>query len=104
MVIRIASDPTLRQIRRIAGEGGQVSYDVDVPTIGGTRHFAFAGNIFVGPVLVTSRDEAGQWDQEVIDDPRRFGEFVSSDWVSRFLAARHGDGPSDQTEAWRRIS
>jgi hypothetical protein len=104
-VIGIANDPTFRQIRRIAGEGGQVSYYVDVPTIGGgTRHFAFAGNIFVGPVLVTSRDDPGQWDHEVIDDPRRFGEFVSSDWVSRFLAARHGDGPSDQTEAWRRIS
>ncbi|MCV7420892.1 hypothetical protein H7K45_10115 [Mycobacterium yunnanensis] len=70
----------------MAGEAGQVGYYVDVETSSGeTRHFAFTGNIFVGPVLVTSRDGAGRWDYEVIDDPRRFGEFVSAEWVDRFL-------------------
>ncbi|MEU0497249.1 hypothetical protein [Mycobacterium sp. NPDC006124] len=46
---------------------------------------AFAGNIFVGPVVVTSTDADGRSDLEVIDQPRRYGEFVSSEWVDRFL-------------------
>lgn len=83
----MTDDPTLGQIRRSAGEAGHVSYYVDVSTDGGgIRHFAFSGNIFVGPVLVTTRDEHGQWDHDVIDDPRRFGEFASADWVRRWFS------------------
>ena len=70
------------------GEAGHVRYYVDVVSLDGqTRHFAFAGNIFVGPVVVTSEDEVGRWDLRVIDEPRRFGEYVSAEWVRRFLAA-----------------
>ena len=43
------------------------------------------GNIFVGPVAVTE-DTDGQWADEVIDEPRRFGEFYSPEWVRRFTA------------------
>lgn len=89
----IANEPAFHQIRRIAGEAGHVSYYVDVGTIeGGTRRLAFAGNIFVGPVVVTSRDEARQWDHDLIEDPRRFGEFVSSEWIRRFLDVWEDEG------------
>jgi hypothetical protein len=92
----IARHPTVRHIRRIAGEAGHVSYYVAVHSgNGAARHFAFAGNIFVGPVLVTSRDEEGHWDHAVIDEPRRFGEFVSSEWVDRFLQAWLDGAPAE---------
>jgi hypothetical protein len=84
----IVNRMSLQQIRRSAGEGGNVSYYVDVPTTeGGTRHFAFFGNIFVGPVVVTSRDESGHWEHEVVEEPRRFGEFVTAQWVLEYLDA-----------------
>jgi hypothetical protein len=82
--------PAVRHFRRVAGQGGHVTYFVEVETSGGSpRHFAFAGNIFVGPVVVTSTDAHGRSKHEVIDHPRRFGEFVSSDWVDRFLESWH---------------
>ncbi|KAA0102180.1 hypothetical protein CIW49_02335 [Mycolicibacterium sp. P1-18] len=63
-----------------------MDYFVEVETSPGEpRHFAFAGNIFVGPVVVTSTDGRGRREHEVIDHPRRFGEFVSAEWVDRFL-------------------
>ena len=99
----IARHPTIRRIRRVAGEAGHVNYYVDVHTGNGARHFAFAGNIFVGPVLMTSRDDEGRWDHEVIDDPRRFGEFVSSEWIDRFLAARD-EAPTEHYHVHRRFA
>ena len=72
--------------RRVAGEAGNVSYYVEIQSGGGdTRHIAFSGNIFVGPVLMSSRNGDGRWDHQVIDHPREFGEFVSAEWVDRFL-------------------
>jgi hypothetical protein len=72
--------------KRVAGDAGHVSYYVELHTGGGaTRHVAFSGNIFVGPVLMSSRNGDGRWDHRMIDDPRQFGEFVSADWVDRFL-------------------
>jgi len=67
-----------------------VSYHVEVHGDGGAlRRLTFAGNIFVGPVVVTSTYSDGRSDHEVVDHPRRFGEFVSADWVDRFLESRH---------------
>jgi len=78
--------PAIRHFRRVAGEAGHVSYFVEVQTTDGDpRQLAFTGNIFVGPVVVTSTDTDGRRDHEIIDHPRRFGEFVSSEWVHRFL-------------------
>jgi hypothetical protein len=77
---------SIRQIRRIAGDGGHVSYDVEVQTDDGhIQQFTFSGNIFVGPVILSIRSHDGQWSREAIDEPRRFGEFASADWVSRYL-------------------
>jgi hypothetical protein len=78
--------PAVRHFRRVAGQAGHVTYFVEVQASGGgARHFAFAGNIFVGPVVVTSNDAQGRSEHEVVDRPRRFGEFVSAEWVDRFL-------------------
>lgn len=77
---------TIRQISRIAGDGGHVSYEADVQTDDGSvHHFTFSGNIFVGPVILTIRSHDGQWSRDVINEPRRFGEFASADWVSQYL-------------------
>lgn len=77
---------TIRQIRRVAGHGGHVSYDVEVETDDGRiQQLSFSGSIFVGPVMLTIRSHDGQWSREVIDEPRRFGEFASPDWVTRYL-------------------
>ncbi|MBJ7339594.1 hypothetical protein [Mycolicibacterium sp.] len=94
----------VHQIRRIPGEAGQVRYSVDITTRGGgIRHFDFGGNIFVGPVVVTSSDEIGHWDRVVVDDPRQFGEFVSAEWVRRYLAAwDDGDASGDACATKRR--
>jgi hypothetical protein len=82
--------PAVRHVRRVAGQAGHVTYFVEVEAEGGTaRHFSFAGNIFVGPVVVTSTDGHGRSVNEVVDQPRRFGEFVSSEWVDRFLESWH---------------
>jgi hypothetical protein len=87
------NDATIRQIRRIAGDGGHVTYDVEVQIHdGAVQHFTFNGNIFVGPVTLTIRGHDDQWSGEVIDEPRRFGEFASADWVSRYLAERYSAG------------
>jgi hypothetical protein len=80
-------DARVREIERTAGEGGYVSYRVRLQTPSGPRDVTFSGNIFVGPVAVTE-DTDGQWADEVIDEPRRFGEFYSPDWVRRFVATR----------------
>jgi hypothetical protein len=80
-----ANNVTIRQIRRIAGEGGHVSYDVDVLHDESVQHFTFNGNIFGGSVLLTIRSQDGEWSREAIDEPRRFGEFTSPDWVNRYL-------------------
>jgi hypothetical protein len=78
---------TVRHIRRTAGEAGHVSYEVDIHTAdGGTRHYAFNGNLFVGPVLMFMKDDRGQIHTAVIDQPRQFGEFATEDWVHRFFA------------------
>lgn len=53
---------------------------------GRPRRFTFSGNIFAGPVYVHRHDEAGQHD-DVIHEPRRFGEFATASWVHRFLGA-----------------
>jgi hypothetical protein len=83
------NDVFIRHIRRIAGEAGSVTYEVEAHAQdGGVQHFTFSGNIFVGPVVLTTRCEDGQWNREVIDEPRRFGEFTSADWVSRYLQER----------------
>jgi hypothetical protein len=81
-------DARVREIERIAGEGGYVSYRVRLQTPTGLRDVTFSGNIFVGPVAVTGGDTGGLWADEVIDQPRRFGEFYSPDWVWRFVATR----------------
>jgi hypothetical protein len=84
-----SNNMTVRQIRRVAGEGGHVSYDVEVQTHDGSVHqFTFNGNIFVGPVMLAIRTVDGQWSREVIDEPRRFGEFATADWISRYLEQR----------------
>ena len=84
------STSIIRQINRIAGEGGHVTYVVEVEVHDGSvRHFTFDGNIFVGPVMMSVRDRDDQWSGEVIDQPRRFGEFAAPDWVSRYLEERH---------------
>lgn len=78
---------TVRHIRRTAGEAGHVSYEVDIHNADGeTRHCAFNGNLFVGPVLMFMKDDQGQIRKAVIDQPRQFGEFASEEWVHRFFA------------------
>ncbi|MET4427771.1 MULTISPECIES: hypothetical protein [unclassified Mycolicibacterium] len=77
---------TIRQIKRVAGHGGHVSYDVEVQTDDGRiQQLTFSGSIFVGPVILSIRSHDGQWSREAIDEPRRFGEFASADWVSHYL-------------------
>jgi hypothetical protein len=85
----------VRQLTRKAGEAGHVDYHVDVQTGAGlVRHFIFSGNIFVGPVALVSITEDGRREDELIREPRRFGEFVSPDWIRRFLAARLQPDPA----------
>jgi hypothetical protein len=56
--------------------------------------FTFSGNIFVGPVALVSITEDGRREDELIREPRRFGEFASPDWIRRFLEARLQLGPA----------
>jgi hypothetical protein len=84
-----ANNVTIRKLSRNAGDGGHVSYDVDVRAHDGSvLHFTFNGSIFGGSVLLTIRSQDGEWSREAIDDPRRFGEFTSPDWVNRYLDTR----------------
>lgn len=84
-----ANNVTIHQMRRNAGEGGHVSYDVDVRARDGSvLHLTFNGNIFGGSVLLTIRSQDGEWSREAIEEPRRFGEFTSPDWVNRYLDTR----------------
>ena len=79
---------SVRRIERVPGAGGNVDYHVDVHADGISKRLVFSGNIFVGPVVLTGTDErGGRWD-EVIDEPRRYGEFATADWISRFLDRR----------------
>jgi hypothetical protein len=83
-------DATVRQIRRTAGLGGHITYEVDIRTRDGvTWQCAFNGNLFVGPVLVFSRAESGRTCSLLIHRPRRFGEFATEQWVHRFFAEWH---------------
>jgi hypothetical protein len=78
----------IRQITRVAGEGGHISYHVDVETSESVAwQCTFRGNIFVGPVVLISAADNGQSCTVVIDDPRRFGEFATEDWIRRFYGA-----------------
>lgn len=77
---------TVRKVTRTAGEGGHVTYDVDVEAPNDSvQHFEFSGNMFVGPVLLVTRSHDGHSSATVIDDPRRFGEFAAEDWVHQFF-------------------
>ena len=99
------NDPVIRRIRRVAGEAGYLTYDVEGDDAGGgPRHFTFSGNIFAGPVLMTSRDLCGNWQHEVIEDPRRFGEFFSAEWVAHFLHAWRREHLLDQCRPSHRSS
>lgn len=76
----------VRRISRIAGEGGHISYHVEIQTRDGSaRECTFSGNMFVGPVVLISTDADGESCSALIDEPRRFGEFVNKEWVLRFL-------------------
>lgn len=76
----------VENVTRSAGIGGLVRYRVDARTFDGhPRHFIFTGNIFVGPVYLRSYVDGETFD-DVILEPRRFGEFATSAWVHRFLA------------------
>ena len=87
------SSATIRQIRRIAGDAGHVIYDVEIRVHDGSiQHFTFNGNIFVGPVSLTIRSHDDQWSAEVIDEPRRFGEFASETWVGNYMEQRYSTG------------
>jgi hypothetical protein len=89
------NEPFVRSVRRVAGDCGHVSYHVDVRADnGGTRRLVFSGNIFVGPVVLVDSGDRGESHCEVINEPRRFGEFVSGEWVCRFLAARAAESPA----------
>lgn len=84
------STATVRQVKRIAGDAGHVTYDVEVQIHDGSvQHLTFNGNIFVGPVTLTIRHHDDTWSGEVIDEPRRFGEFASAEWVGRYLEQRY---------------
>jgi hypothetical protein len=77
---------TVRNVRRTAGAGGDVRYDVDVEAPdGAVQHFEFSGNMFVGPVVLVIRSPAGHSSATVIGEPRRFGEFAAAEWVHRFV-------------------
>ena len=78
---------TVLRIRRIAHDGGYLSYEVDVHTEDGRpRRYAFTGNLFVGPVVLFSVDDRGALANVVVHHPRRFGEFATEQWVHRFFA------------------
>lgn len=84
------------RITRIAGKGGHVTYEVDVASPNGSdQHLTFSGNIFVGPVVLSGRDEDGRGFRVTVAEPRRYGEFVSADWVIRFLETWQRDDVSD---------
>lgn len=78
---------TVLRIRRIAHDGGYLSYEVDAQTGGGpVRRYSLTANLFVGPVVLFSVDDDGALANVVIHHPRRFGEFASEQWVHRFFA------------------
>lgn len=81
-------DARVREIERIAGEGGYVSYRVRLQTPSGPRDVTFSGNIFVGPVAVTA-DTDGQWADEVIDDPA--GSVSSTRRIGYGATSRRGN-------------
>lgn len=77
---------TVRKVRRTAGGGGDVNYDVEVEAPDGSvLHFEFSGNMFVGPVVLVIKSADGHSSATVIDDPRHFGEFAAEDWVYQFF-------------------
>ena len=91
-----ANNGIAHRINRIAGTGGHVTYEVDVASPNGfDQQLTFSGNIFVGPVILTGRDEHGRGYCVTVAEPRRYGEFVSADWVSRFLETWQRDDVSD---------
>ena len=93
----------VRQIRRIAGDGGNISYHVGIQTSAGTAlQCSFSGNMFVGPVVLISSSEDGRACEVVIDQPRRFGEFATEQWVRSFFEEwQHEDCQTEDCETYR---
>lgn len=94
---------TVRRIIRTAGAGGHVTYVVDIHTpAGAARTCTFSGNLFGGPVLLSSECADGRTRVAEIEQPHDFGEFATEHWVHGFFrnwqlaAVRHpilvGDG------------
>jgi hypothetical protein len=77
---------TVRRITRTAGAGGHVTYVVDIRTPAGTaRTCTFSGNLFGGPVLLSSECADGRTRIAEIEQPREFGEFAIEHWVHGFF-------------------
>jgi hypothetical protein len=84
-----ANDSVVRRVTRKPGQGGDLAYYVEVQgPNGAARHFSLSGNIFTGPVALVGKDEKGRRYDEVVPHPRRFGEFISAQWVHRFFESR----------------
>lgn len=84
-----AGGVVVRESSRVAGDAGHVRYDVTVQASdGSTQHMTFTGNIFGGSVMLRTDSGDGVWSADVIEDPRRYGEFASPDWVGCYLS-RH---------------
>lgn len=98
-----ATKVDIRQITRVAGDGGNISYQVDGTTSDGKSfRCSFAGNMFVGPVIAISTTDEGESCTLVIADPRRFGEFATEDWIRRFYGEwRDEDWQADEHGTYR---
>jgi hypothetical protein len=92
---------TVASINRTAGAGGHVTYDVVFRTSSGDlRQWLFRGNVFGGPVLMTTKSQDGRTSTAVIEEPGRYGEFATERWVHAFL--RDGSEPAHDSDAPRR--
>lgn len=96
---------TVLRIRRIAHDGGYLTYEVDGRAADGQiGRYTFTGNVFVGPVVLTGNDK-GAPVNVVVHHPRRFGEFAGEQWVRRFFAEwqeqdAHTEDIAAVTDGW----
>jgi len=71
------------EIKRTGGLAGNFSLDATVERDGEEGRVTFYGSTYGGPVvMVTSMG------QTFVDDPQRFGDRLSEEWVRRFFEER----------------
>lgn len=74
--------PEVGRIQRVNGLAGQFGYLVDVKYGEDTTQAMFVGNEYGGSVFMVT----GTFGQSLVDNPERFGDKLSPEWVRRFYA------------------